>query len=132
MINIKIGDKARLSKTISDEDVKLFATISGDFNPLHLDENFAKKTRFGKRIVHGLLTASLISALLGTKLPGPGSIYLSQTLFFLKPVYVGDTITAEVEVIDIDKEHKKVKLKTTCYNQNEVEVIKGEAILLLA
>jgi Acyl dehydratase len=131
MINIKIGDKARLSKTISDEDVKLFASISGDFNPLHLDENFAKKTRFGKRIVHGLLTASLISALLGTKLPGPGSIYLSQTLFFLKPVYVGDTITAEVEVIDIDKEHKKVKLKTTCYNQNEVEVIKGEAILLL-
>lgn len=127
--NIRIGDKATFSKTISEEDVKLFARISGDMNPLHLNDEFAKKSRFGKRIVHGLLTASLISAVLGTKLPGPGCIYIRQELVFTKPVYIGDTITAEVEVIEI--RDNKVKLRTSCYNQNNIEVIRGEALILV-
>ena len=99
---LKVGDSAQFSKTVSETDVYLFAGITGDFNPAHVDEEYAKKTYFGTRIAHGLLPAGFISAVLGTRLPGPGSIYLRQELTFLGTVKVGDTITARVEVAEID------------------------------
>ena len=98
---VKIRDKAKFSKKITEEIINKYAEMVGDFNPLHIDEGYAKKTIFKGRIVHGMLTASLISTVLGTKLPGPGSIYLSQTIKFLKPARIGDTITAIVEVTNI-------------------------------
>lgn len=128
---IGVGSKASLSKTITEEDVKLFSTITGDYNPLHLDEEYAKKTIFKGRVVHGLLSAGLISAVLGTRLPGPGSIYLSQTLKFTAPVRVGDTVTCEVEVIEKLEEKKLLRLKTTCKRQDGISVIEGEATLRL-
>jgi len=129
--SISIGETASLSKTISEADIVLFAGVTGDFNPLHLDAEYAKKTRFGERIAHGLLTAGLISAVLGTRLPGPGAIYLGQTLNFRKPVKIGDTITATAKVSSYDPEKRIVKLETNCYNQDGVLVLGGEAVLLL-
>lgn len=129
--SISIGESASLSKTISEADVVLFAGVTGDFNPLHLDAEYAKTTRFGERIAHGLLTAGLISAVLGTRLPGPGAIYLGQTLNFRKPVKIGDTITATAKVSSFDPEKRIVKLETNCYNQDGVLVLGGEAVLLL-
>jgi len=114
---LKIGDKAQFQKTITETDVYLFAGISGDNNPVHLNDLEAKKSIFKERIVHGMLTASLISAVLGTKMPGPGTIYLGQNLKFIKPVKFGDTILAEVEVIEIIETKNIVKLSTICYNQ---------------
>lgn len=128
---ISIGSKASISKTITEEDVRLFSTITGDYNPLHLDEEYAKKTIFKGRVVHGLLTAGLISAVLGTRLPGPGTIYLSQTLRFKAPVRINDTVTCEVEVIEKIEKGKLLKLKTTCKNQDGVIVIEGEAVVRL-
>lgn len=128
---IGVGSKASLSKTITEEDVKLFSTITGDYNPLHLDEEYAKKTIFKGRVVHGLLSAGLISAVLGTRLPGPGSIYLSQTLKFTAPVRIGDTVTCEVEVIEKLEEKKLLRLKTTCRRHDGISVIEGEATLRL-
>jgi len=128
---IGVGSKASLSKTITEEDVKLFATITGDNNPIHLDEEYAKKTIFKGRVAHGFLTAGMISAVLGTRLPGPGSIYLSQTLKFTAPVRIGDTITCEVEVIKKIEEKNLLILKTTCKRHDEVNVIEGEATTLL-
>jgi 3-hydroxybutyryl-CoA dehydratase len=109
--------------------VHLFACITGDFNPLHVNEDYAKTTIFKGRIAHGILTAGLISAALGTKLPGPGSIYLSQTLKFKAPVKIGDTITAEIEVVEKIEEKSNVRLKTICKNQEGRVVIDGEAIV---
>lgn len=129
--SISIGETASLSKTISEADIVLFAGVTGDFNPLHLDAEYAKTTRFGERIAHGLLTAGLISAVLGTRLPGPGAIYLGQTLNFRKPVKIGDTITATAKVSSFDPEKRIVKLETNCYNQDGVLVLGGEAVLLL-
>ena len=126
-----IGDRASLSKTITEADVTLFAGVTGDFNPLHLDAEYAKTTRFGGRIAHGLLTAGLISAVLGTRMPGPGSIYLSQSLVFRRPVRIGDTITATATVSSYDAEKRIVRLDTTCINQEGVVVLTGEAALLL-
>ncbi len=128
---LRIGDRASISKTITEADLIMFAGISFDHNPLHMNKEFAKTTRFGERIVHGLLTASLISAVLGTKLPGPGSIYLSQTFKFLKPVKIGDTITAAAEVLDYNQEKRLITLQTDCLNQHGTKVIEGEALLLL-
>lgn len=129
--SISIGETASLSKTISEADIVLFAGVTGDFNPLHLDAEYAKTTRFGERIAHGLLTAGLISAVLGTRLPGPGAIYLGQTLNFREPVKIGDTITATAKVSSFDPEKRIVKLETNCYNQDGVLVLGGEAVLLL-
>lgn len=126
---IKIGDKAFFQKTISEYDAYSFAGISGDNNPAHINEVYASKTFFKGRIVHGMLTASLISAVLGTKLPGEGTIYLSQDLNFLAPVRFNDTIKAEVEVIEIDIEKNKVKLNTICTNQDDQIVLTGQAIV---
>jgi len=127
---INIGDSASITKTFSDEDVRSFAEISGDKNPVHLDDKFAAQTQFKKRLVHGMLTAGLISAVLGTELPGPGSIYLSQSINFRAPVFIGDTITAMVTVVKVREGKPIVTLETICKNQNDVVVLKGEAVLL--
>jgi len=131
---MRIGEKASISKEIKKSDIDSFSKITGDFNPLHIDEDFAKRTQFGGIIAHGMLVGSLISAVLGTKLPSQGAIYLSQTLKFLAPVRIGDTITASVEIIDIiERENKstRVKLKTICKNQSDKLVIEGEALMQL-
>lgn len=125
-----VGEKAAVEKTVTEQDVKLFAEVSGDYNPVHIDEDFAQQTRFKKRIAHGMLASSLVSRVVGTKLPGPGTIYLSQTLNFKAPVYFGDTVKAEVEIVDkIDAKHF-VKLKTVCSNQKGTVVLDGEALVL--
>lgn len=127
---LKIGMKESIEKVISEKDILQFAEISLDYNPVHLDEEYAEKTIFKKRVAHGMITSSLISAVLGTKLPGPGTIYLKQTLEFKKPVYINDTITVTCEIIDLFEEKKKVVLSTIATNQNQEIVLKGEAIVI--
>jgi len=127
-----IGEEAELTGTISDEDIRTFAQICGDENPLHLDDEYARGTFFGGRIAHGMLVSSLISAVLGTKLPGPGAVYLSQQLRFLAPVRPGDTVTARVEVSDWDAARGRVTLLTEVVNEGGVTVITGEARLVMA
>ena len=131
-MKFKPGDTASLSKTIGDEDIRAFAEASGDHNPLHLDEEFAKQTRFGRRIAHGMLSASLISAVIANELPGEGSIYLSQTLQFVAPVFLDDTVTARVTVASIREDKPILKLETVCTNQRNEVVIKGEATVLIS
>jgi len=126
---IAVGDAASFAKTISESDVYLYAGITGDLNPAHVNETYAEKTFFKTRIAHGMLTAGFISAILGTQLPGPGTIYLRQELNFLAPVRMGDTITARAEVIDKDIAKGRIRLKTTCTNQNGTEVLSGEALV---
>lgn len=128
---LEVGQNAEFTKTISSEDVARFAEITGDFNPVHLDEAAAAKSRFGGRIAHGVLTAGLISATLAGKLPGPGSIYLSQTLRFKGPVRIGDTVTARVEITELIVPKRRVKLSTVCKNQKGNVVVDGEATVLV-
>lgn len=127
---LSINQSETFRKTIAESDVYLFAGITGDTNPAHIDEVYASSTKFNKRIVHGLLVASFISTVLGTKLPGPGTIYISQTINFKAPVYIGDTIEARVTVKEIIKEKNRVVLNTEVYNQNNEPVVAGEAIVL--
>lgn len=127
---INIGDKDFTEKTITETDVYLYAGVTGDFNPAHINQVYAEGTMFKGRIAHGMLTAGLISQILGMKLPGPGTIYLSQELKFMKPVRIGDTIHAEVEVEEVIKEKNRVILKTTCKNQNDEVVLDGKAVVL--
>ncbi|SFH14460.1 3-hydroxybutyryl-CoA dehydratase [Desulfotomaculum arcticum] len=127
---IQVGAKESFAKTITETDIALYGAISGDFNPVHFNSVYAAGTMFKNRIAHGMLTAGLISALLGTRLPGPGTVYLSQSLNFRAPVYIGDTITAEVEVLEKYPEKKQISLKTTCINQNGKEVVAGEALVM--
>lgn len=129
--NLKIGDRSSLRRTITEADIVNFAGITGDFNPVHVDEEYAKNTLFRGRIAHGLFSASLISNVLGNKLPGPGSIYLKQDLHFLAPVRIGDTITAEVEIKEIIEDKRRLRLRTTCKNQAGEIVVKGEALMKL-
>ena len=124
-----VGDSAEFTKVFSEEDVFLFAGITGDRNPVHTSKEFAAKTRFKERIAHGLLTAGTISAAIGMKLPGPGCLYLSQTLEFKAPVFLGDEITARVEIVEVISE-KRLRMKTHCSNQDGVLVITGEAIIV--
>jgi 3-hydroxybutyryl-CoA dehydratase len=126
---LEMGQTAQFTKTVAESDVYLYAGICGDFNPAHVDESWAQKTVFKTRIAHGMLTAGFISAILGTQLPGPGTIYMQQTLKFMAPVAIGDTITATVEVIEIMTEKKRVRLKTTCTNQEDQVVLDGEALV---
>ena len=126
---IKVGDSAVITNTVTEDKIILFAQASGDHNPLHLNEDYANKSIFRKRVAHGMLSASFISAVLGTTLPGEGSIYLSQTLKFIKPVYINDTITTEVSVVSIS--NSIALLHTTCKNQEMQIVTKGEAKVLL-
>ena len=126
-----IGEKAQLSRTITEADIAAMAEITGDNNPVHMDEAFAARTRFKGRIAHGLFSAGLISAVLGTKLPGPGAVYLKQTLNFLYPVRAGDTLTAESEVTAWRADKRIVTLKTRAFNQDGKDVVEGEAVLLV-
>lgn len=130
MRQLKIGQRAQFSKTISESDVYMFAGVTGDMNPAHLDMEYAKGTVFKERIAHGMLSASLISTVLGMELPGKGTIYLCQELKFVSPVHFGDTITAMVEVIEKDEKRDRVTLKTTCFNQSGGIVVEGEAIAI--
>lgn len=127
---LEIGASATRIKTFTSEDVSGFAQVSGDHNPVHLDDEYAATTRFGRRIVHGMLTASLISAALANDLPGAGTVYLSQSLQFKAPVYLGDTITATVTVTKYREDKHIATLETTCTNQNGTVVLTGEAVVL--
>lgn len=126
---IKIGDVAEFSKTITEYDVYTYAGVTGDFNPAHVNQVYAEQTFFKGRIAHGMLTAGLISTIMGTLLPGPGAIYMKQDLKFTAPVRFGDTITARAEVIEMDTEKNRVRLSTVCTNQEGVKVIDGEALI---
>lgn len=128
--DIQIGDTAVFSKTITDFDIYQFAGLTGDFNPMHIDNEFAKDTFFKERIAHGLLTGSFISTVLGMKLPGPNSIYLSQNFKFLAPVKIGDTVKAAVEVVEKRDDKKIIKLITQVYNQRMEMVVDGEAVVM--
>ena len=118
-----------MTRVITEEDILRFAEITGDRNPVHISEEFASQTRFGERIAHGILTAGLISAVIGTKLPGPGCLYLSQTLVFRAPVKIGDEITARAEVVEVTS-GKRLKLRTVCINQRQEVVLEGEAVVV--
>jgi 3-hydroxybutyryl-CoA dehydratase len=128
--DLEVGMSAFYSRTVTEADIVIFAGISGDFNPLHLNREFAEKTRFGTTIAHGMLTASLISTVVGTKLPGPGAIYLSQNVRFTLPVRAGDTVTAIATVTDVDLERQRCALDTVCMVKDDV-VVKGDALLLV-
>lgn len=128
---MKVGDSASFTKTVSEHDVYTYAGVSGDFNPAHVNEVEAQKGMFGKRIAHGMLSAGFISTVLGTQLPGPGTIYMGQELRFTKPVFFGDTITATVTVAELIPEKNRAILDTVCTNQNGDVVIKGKATVML-
>ena len=123
------GTAAEFAKTVTEADVVLFAGVTGDFNPVHVDAVAAERSRFGGRIAHGMLSASFISTVLGTRLPGPGTVYLSQTLRFTAPVRIGDTVTARVEVAEATAAKRRVRLTTTCRNQRGETVVEGEALV---
>ncbi len=127
--DIKVGDKASLSKVFTQEDVNQFAKISEDSNPIHLDEKFAAASVFGQRIVHGMLVASLFSGLIGVELPGEGTIYLGQNLSFKAPIPIGEEVTASVEIIKIREDKPIVTLRTLCINSEGQVVIEGEAVV---
>jgi 3-hydroxybutyryl-CoA dehydratase len=128
---LQVGDTASVTKTITDDDIKRFADLTGDHNPVHLDDEFAATTRFGRRIAHGMLSAGLISAVLANKLPGTGTVYLSQSLSFVAPVFPGDTVTARVTVTKVREDKPIVTLETICTNQRGEPVIRGEAVVLV-
>ncbi len=125
----QVGQKATFSKQVTERDVETFAEISGDHNPLHLDAEYAAKTRFGQRIAHGGFTFAIISAAIGMKLPGPGSVYMTQNLKFLKPVLFDDTVTATIEITAIRADKGIVTLKTDCTNQDGEKIAEGEAVV---
>lgn len=129
---VKVGDLAEYERHVTIEDIQDFARVSGDTNPLHRDEAYASKTRFGQRIAHGMLSAGYISAAIGAKLaPDCVAVYLSQSLRFLRPVKIGDIVKAVAEVKETDPEKRIVTLETVCYNQDGEPVVKGEAVILL-
>ena len=129
--DFRVGERASSTKTITEADVTTFSGLIGDFNPIHVDAEYARKSRFGRRVAHGMFSGGLISAVLGNKLPGPGSIYLSQQIEFLAPVYIGDTITAAVEVTAWRPDKRIITLKTDCHNQDGKQVMTGQAVLLV-
>lgn len=128
--DIGVGEQAEISRQVSDEDIARFVEAVGDYNPVHSDRQYAAETSFGEPIAPGVWTAGLISAVIGTRLPGPGAIYLSQSLKFLRPVLFGDTITARVEVLEVNREKNRMRLLTTCANQHGELVLTGEAIVM--
>jgi 3-hydroxybutyryl-CoA dehydratase len=129
--DLKIGQKASLTKTITEEDLSHFIAITGDENPLHIDEFFAEQTFFGQRIVHGMLSASLFSTLVGMHIPGIGAIYKSQTLEFLLPVFIGDTLCAWFEILEIDQKKEEIVIKSWIENQDGKNVIEGKTVASL-
>lgn len=128
---LEIGDSGSFSRTVTEADIALFAGATGDTNPFHFDEVYASKGMFGKRIAHGMLVTGYISTVLGTILPGPGTIYLSQTLKFGKPVFIGDTITAIAQILAIKETKPIITLKTNCVNQHGETVVEGEAVVFV-
>lgn len=128
--DLKVGQQAMFGRTVTDADIVAFAGVSGDTNPIHLHDGFARTTRFGQRIAHGMLSGSYISTVIGTKLPGPGAVYISQTMNFMAPVIAGDTITAIATITAIDEKRRRVTLKTQCLKGDTV-VIDGEAVVLV-
>jgi 3-hydroxybutyryl-CoA dehydratase len=128
--DLSVGMSARYARTVTEADLVLFAGISGDSNPVHMDATYAAKTRFGGRIVHGMLSASFLSTVIGSKLPGPGTIYLKQNLNFRAPVRIGDTVEASVTVADIVREKARIVLQTVC-RVGETVVIDGDALVMV-
>lgn len=126
---LAVGQSAHFTKTVAESDVYLYAGVTGDFNPAHINETYAAQTAFKTRIAHGMLLGGFISNVLGNQLPGPGTIYIQQHLEFKAPVTIGDTITATAEVLEILYDRKRVRLKTTCSNQDGTVVLDGEALV---
>lgn len=130
-MDIKIGDEFSTERHVTDDLVRKFAEVSGDYNPIHLDEEFAAKTRFGKRIAHGMLSGAFISAVLGNEFKERKIVYLSQTMRFKAPVYLGDTVTASATVTHIREDKGIVTLATLCTNQNGETLVEGEGIVMI-
>lgn len=130
-MDLKIGDKFSTSKQITDSVVRAFADLSGDYNPIHIDEEFAKTTRFGRRIAHGMISGALISAVLGYEFKERRVVYLSQTLKFVAPVFIDDTVTATATVANIREDKQIVMLETVCTKQTGETVVKGEAVVMI-
>lgn len=130
-MQLKVGDRFSRRREVTDELVRAFAEVSGDFNPIHLDEDFARTTRFGRRIAHGMLSGAFISAVLGNEFRDMKIVYLSQTLRFTAPVFIGDTIEAAAEITAIREDKRIVTIETTCTNQNGETVVKGEAAIMI-
>ena len=130
-MDLKVGDTFTITKEVTDEVVRQFAEVSGDYNPIHLDEEFAAKTMFGRRIAHGMLGASFISAVLGYKMSEQKIVYLSQTLKFIAPVFIGDTVTAKATVKEIREDKPIVTIESSCENQNGETVITGEGKIMV-
>lgn len=128
---LAVGMTAERTRTVTADDVRRYAEITGDFNPVHVDAEAAAKSRFGGLVAHGMLSAGYVSAVLGTDLPGPGAIYVAQTLKFTRPVRPGDTITARVEVLEVIAPRRRVRLATICRNQHGEPVLEGEATILV-
>ena len=128
--DISVGDTAQIVRRVDDGDIASFVDAVGDYNPVHADRDYAATTMFKQPIAPGIWTAGLISGVIGTRLPGPGAIYLSQELKFLKPVFFGDVITARVEVLEVVRERNRIRLKTVCSNQRGEEVLTGEALVM--
>jgi 3-hydroxybutyryl-CoA dehydratase len=129
--DLSVGQRAEARRTVTADDIDRFAAVSGDHNPLHVDEAYAARTPFKHRIAHGMLSGAFISALLGDQLPGPGAVYISQSLKFRRPIHIGDEVTTAVEVIRIDARHGHVTFKTTCAIGGKPAVT-GEAVMLVA
>ncbi len=127
---IAVGDSARITRRVTDGAIASFVDAVGDYNPVHSDRAYAAETVFKEPIAPGIWTAGLVSAVIGTRLPGPGAIYLSQDLKFLKPVKAGDSISARVEVIDVNRERNRIRLRTVCTNQRAEDVLTGEAVVM--
>jgi 3-hydroxybutyryl-CoA dehydratase len=130
-MEIKVGDKFSTERLVTDELIRKFADLSGDYNPIHLDEDIASKTRFGRRIAHGMLSGAFISAVLGYEFSERNIVYLSQTLRFTAPVFIGDTVTATATVTKIREDKPIITLETICRNQNNVVLVKGEAAVMV-
>jgi 3-hydroxybutyryl-CoA dehydratase len=126
---LKVGDTAEFTKTVSEADIYMYAGVTGDANPAHIDEVYASNTFFKTRIAHGMLLGGFISTVLGNRLPGHGTIYMKQELEFLAPVRIGDTVTAQAEVVEIIQDKNRVLMRTTCVNQDGVTVVDGKALV---
>ena len=129
LAELTVGEQAQFAKTVSESDITLYAGITGDFNPAHTNEEYAGKTFFKTRIAHGMMTAGFISTVMANHLPGPGTIYISQSVQFLAPVRIGDTVTAVAEVAELDPKRNRVRMRTYCLNQDGTKVLDGEAIV---
>ena len=127
---IAVGDSAQITRRVTDDDIAGFVDAVGDYNPVHADREYAATTVFKEPIAPGIWTAGLVSAVVGTRLPGPGAIYISQDLRFLKPVKAGDAISARVEVVDVQREKNRIRLRTVCTNQRAEDVLTGEAVVM--